>query len=221
MAWATGLARTWINRWERSDQSARAALAGVTRRERARENTTDMRKHRDRRGKRGGHTWWIIFPGRYRGCRRRLTGFGRSRRRRVMHWPRRWTLGAALPPSIEEGGITPYELRDYREPWSCWCPRTIQLLAPSVPLYPVAADVAGRHSHPGRLPPVGCRRSPASPTTPRRGSRHGRPPDRSHYQSSQRHVHAEGKQHRRRHPAASERNDVVAVSAICRSCGIR
>ena len=129
--------------------------------------------------------------------------------------------GAALPPSIEEGGITPYELRDYREPWSCWCPRTIQLLAPSVPLYPVAADVAGRHSHPGRLRPVGCRRSPASPTTPRRGSRHGRPPDRSHYQSSQRHVHAEGKQHRRRHPAASERNDVVAVSAICRRRRIR
>ena len=32
------------------------------------------------------------LPGRYRGCRRRLTGFGRSRRRRVMHWPRRWTL---------------------------------------------------------------------------------------------------------------------------------
>jgi hypothetical protein len=85
----------------------------------------------------------------------------------------------------------------------------------------VAAGVARRHRHPGVATAirVACEAGGlpslalASATTPRRGSRHGPPPDR--------HVYAKGKQHRRRHPAASERDDVVAVSAICRRRCIR
>ena len=76
-----------------------------------------------------GHTWWISFPG-LPGVTSAANGPRKIAAQARDALASAVEAGATLPPSIEEGGITTYELGDYREPLVLLVPYDNPVIAP-------------------------------------------------------------------------------------------